>query len=331
MSESVIAPRLVNARGGRGGGGVDGGYAGPQGRQNFDRSAAASTAGAGAANGMDVYIVDAFILEGKPGSGNPAAVCALGASAFPSDRILQRVAAEHNLSETAFYRRGEGGTFELRWFTPEKEVDLCGHATLAAAFVELVVRRAAGGAREVVFASRSGPLAVRLSAPPETATLEMDFPSRPPRVTLAPPLLFAALRLDVGKALFVGKARDYLVEVATAAEVLAVRPDFGLLAGVDALCVIVCARGGGGEGAPDVVSRVFCPSCGVPEDPVTGSAHCTIVPHFVLRLGKFALVCEQASARGGVLRCELRGDRVALAGRGALFSRGRIEEAALAE
>jgi predicted PhzF superfamily epimerase YddE/YHI9 len=285
---------------------------------------------------MDVYIVDAFIIEGKPGSGNPAAVCALGESAFPPDHVLQRVAAEHNLSETAFYR-STGGSFELRWFTPEQEVDLCGHATLAAAYVELVVRRAAGSSRDVVFSSRSGPLAVRLLPPAAggggSPALEMDFPSRPPRAVPAPPAaLFAALRLDPAAATFVGKARDFLVEVATPAEVRAVRPDFGLLAGVDALCVVVCARGaGGGEGgAPDVVSRVFCPSCGVPEDPVTGSAHCTVVPYFAPLLGKAALVCEQASARGGVLHCELRGDRVALAGRGALFSRGRIEEAALA-
>lgn len=282
---------------------------------------------------MDVYIVDAFILQGKPGSGNPAAVCALGESSFPPDHVLQRVAAEHNLSETAFYRAA-GGNFELRWFTPEQEVDLCGHATLAAAYVELVVRRAAGSSPSVVFSSRSGDLAVRLlpaAAGGGSPVLEMDFPSRPPRAVPTPPAaLFAALRLDPAAAIFVGKARDYLVEVASALEVRAVRPDFGLLADVDALCVVVCARGGGGEGSPDVVSRVFCPSCGVPEDPVTGSAHCTVVPHFAALLGKPALVCEQASARGGVLHCELRGDRVALAGRGAIFSRGRIEEAALA-
>ena len=278
---------------------------------------------------MDVYIVDAFIAVGRLGSGNPAAVCALGGAPFPSDRVLQRIAAEHNLSETAFYREGDGGAFELRWFTPEQEVDLCGHATAAAAFVELVVRRA--GAREgAVFSSRSGPLAVRLLP---GGSLELDFPSRPPlpAPAAALPALFAALRLDPSAALFVGKARDYLVEVATPAEVRAVRPDFGLLASVDALCVCVCARGGGGAGAPDVVSRVFCPACGVPEDPVTGSAHCSIVPHFAMLLGKGALVCEQASARGGVLRCELRGQRVALAGSAALFSSGRIEAAALAE
>jgi len=279
---------------------------------------------------MDVYIVNAFTADGRPGSGNPAAVCALGDAPFPSDRVLLRIAAQHNLSETAFYRECGDGAFELRWFTPEQEVDLCGHASLAASFVELVVRRAGAPREGAVFSSRSGPLAVRLLP---GGGLELDFPSRPPlpAPAAALPALFAALRLDPSAALFVGKARDYVIEVATPAEVRAVRPDFGLLASVDALCVCVCARGGGGAGAPDVVSRVFCPACGVPEDPVTGSAHCTIVPHFASLLGKGSLVCEQASARGGVLRCELRGQRVALAGSAALFSSGRIEAAALAE
>lgn len=276
---------------------------------------------------MDVYIVDAFTIPGRPGSGNPAAVCALGFTAFPPDHVLQRIAAEHNLSETAFYRGGGSSNFELRWFTPEQEVDLCGHATLAAAFVELSVR-GSGARTTVAFDSRSGTLNVALL---ENGSLELDFPSRPPRPLLlyAPAELFTALRLDPSCALFVGKARDYLIEVATPEEVAAVKPDFALLAGVDALCVCVSAKGGGGDGAPDVVTRVFCPSCGVPEDPVTGSAHCTIVPYFAAQLGRSALVCEQISARGGVLRCELRGERVALAGAATLFSRGRIEASAL--
>lgn len=288
---------------------------------------------------LEVYLVDAFVsADARPGTGNPAAVVRLGAAPFPADHVLQRIAAEHNLSETAFYREagaGAASTYELRWFTPEVEVDLCGHATLAAAFVELVVRAAPGGggpAALVFESTRSGALPVRLLA---DGWLELDFPSRPPAPVTpadAPPALFEALGVAPADALFVGKARDFFVELATPAAVRALRPDFARLAAVDALCVIASARASPGAGA-DVVSRVFCPACGVPEDPATGSAHCTVVPYFAAALGRDALHCEQASARGGVIRAELRGGgaRVGLAGRASLFSRGAIEPAALRE
>jgi predicted PhzF superfamily epimerase YddE/YHI9 len=252
---------------------------------------------------MRLYIVNAFTSP-APGSGNPAAVVPLGAAPFPPAPLLQRLAAQHNLSETAFYRTTAPGRAELRWFTPEVEVDLCGHATLAAAFVHLVIE--GSGDSAITFETLSGPLTVRLR---DDGALEMNFPSRPPVPLPAsewPEELFAALRLP----------RE-------------VRPDYTRLARIDALCVAVAAVGGGG-GAPDVVSRVFCPACGVPEDPATGSAHCTIAPHFAALLGRDALHCEQASARGGVLRVALlEGGRVALTGRAALYMSGVVEASAL--
>jgi PhzF family phenazine biosynthesis protein len=275
---------------------------------------------------MRLYIVNAFTSP-APGSGNPAAVVPLGAAPFPPAPLLQRLAAQHNLSETAFYRTTAPGRAELRWFTPEVEVDLCGHATLAAAFVHLVIE--GSGDSAITFETLSGPLTVRLR---DDGALEMNFPSRPPVPLPAsewPEELFAALRLPREEALFVGKARDYVVQVRSAAAVRALRPDYTRLARIDALCVAVAAVGGGG-GAPDVVSRVFCPACGVPEDPATGSAHCTIAPHFAALLGRDALHCEQASARGGVLRVALlEGGRVALTGRAALYMSGVVEASAL--
>ena len=277
---------------------------------------------------MRVFVVDAFAAG--PGTGNPAAVCPIDGPAFPPAHVLQRLAAQHNLSETAFYHPLDTapGAFALRWFTPEQEVDLCGHATLAAAFVALVLDKLRGGA--ATFHTKSGALTVRLL---EDGSLELDFPSRPPAPVPAaavPPALFEALGLPSSAARFVGKARDYLVVVDTEAQVRALRPDHGKLAAIDALCVVVSARG---EGGFDVVSRVFCPACGVPEDPVTGSAHCTIVPYFCELLGKRELRCAQVGARGGELRAVLRegGQRVAMAGRASLYLRGEIEAAALAE
>ena len=266
---------------------------------------------------------------------------------------MQRLAAQHNLSETAFYRRLAPSRYALRWFTPEQEVDLCGHATLAAAFVALTLD---SGGDSLVFETRSGDLPVRLLP---TGALELDFPCRPATPIPPsdwPPTLLAALRLSAAEVVCMGKARDYLVEVATPAQVAAVKPDFEKLAAIDALCVIVAARGRpcscpvevlrggchcfaagatpvhGDSNAPaaDVVSRVFCPGCGVPEDPVTGSAHCTIAPHFAAILQTQVLSCEQVSSRGGALRAELReGGRVALAGRCTLYMRGEVEAAAL--
>jgi PhzF family phenazine biosynthesis protein len=278
---------------------------------------------------MRIFWVDSFST--RVGEGNPAAVIPLGSSAFPSDATCQRIAFENGLSETAFYREtGTPGRFHLRWFTPELEVDLCGHATLAAGFVALAADEAsASAARDaVVFDTLSGALEVRRRGARE---FELVFPSRPPAPAPdAPDALFEALGLPRGDALFVGKARDYLIEVATPAQVLALAPDARRLARVDALCVIVSARTlASAPGGPHVVSRVWCPACGVPEDPVTGSAHCTVVPYFCALLKTDALVCRQASARGGTLACRLVRDadgaeRVCLAGAAVLYMVGEI-------
>lgn len=337
---------------------------------------------------MRLFWVDAF--ADKVGSGNPAAVVPLGTAPFPSDSVCQRIAFENGLAETAFYRfTGIPGRYHLRWFTPEQEVDLCGHATLAAAFVVLrcdVLMPDFGG-QEVIFDTASGPLVVRapealattplegqgaplavLGAPnisptainfqeagtataaadaliisnaiiaPCTiitagalATLELIFPSRPPTPMTplaAPNALFEALGLSRSDALFIGKARDYIIEVSTPEQVYAIKPDLVRLAAVDdALCVIVSAKTHlSGAAGPHVVSRVWCPGAAVPEDPVTGSAHCTVVPYFANEFGTTqALVCRQASPRGGTLVCEMRnGGLVSIQGTAVLYMKGEI-------
>ena len=273
---------------------------------------------------LSLFWVDAF--SKFVGAGNPAAVVPL--SEWLPRSTLQLIARENGLSETAFIVEdvtGSSNTWSLRWFTPEIEVDLCGHATLAAGFV--VLRYLRPDKESVIFTSQSGPLAVSMMP---SGDLELDFPSRPPvavSVNDLPPTLLPALGLRAEAVLSAGRARDILIEVRDEAAVRAVAPDFDALARIDALCIIVCCAGSR-EGGPDVVSRVFCPSCAVPEDPVTGSAHCTIVPHFVGRLGPKQW-CHQASARGGDLHCTIAGDRVRISGPAVLYMRGEIEAAAL--
>ena len=252
------------------------------------------------------YQVDAF--TSRLFGGNPAGVCLLE-SWLPAE-VMQAVAAENNLSETAFLVK-EGDGWGLRWFTPEVEVDLCGHATLASGFVLLKVLRSAAGT--VRFSTQSGPLAVN----EEGDLLSMDFPSRPGEPCQAPPSLPEGLGIAAAE---VRRSRDYLVVVESEEQVRALRPDMGRLAGLDALGVIVTAPGR----ACDFVSRFFAPGAGVPEDPVTGSAHCTLVPYWSHRLGKKRLHALQVSARGGELFCEDRGDRVSIAGTAALYLQGHI-------
>lgn len=272
--------------------------------------------------GARVYFVDAFST--RVGAGNPAAVVVLGASPFPDAALCQRVAFELGFAETAFVREtGQRNRYELKWYTPEQEVDLCGHATLAAAAVLLCFDKssASNGAAAVLFDTLSGQLPVAVDG----GTFVLDFPARPPVQQEAPDALWAGLRIEKSSATFVGKARDFLVVVKTPAEVLAVRPDFAVLATVDALCVIVSARADEGDSV-DIVSRVFCPGCGVPEDPVTGSAHCTIAPFWGGVLKRDRLVCRQASQRGGVVICDLTGERVALRGTAVLVLEGRLAD-----
>jgi predicted PhzF superfamily epimerase YddE/YHI9 len=258
---------------------------------------------------LPIYQVDAFTdsLFG----GNPAAVCPL--EAWLPDAAMQAIAAENNLSETAFFVR-DGGDYALRWFTPTVEVDLCGHATLAAGHV---VFHYLEPQRETVsfHTLKAGTLIVTRRAD----MLVMDFPARPASPAPPPPGLFAALG---GAPREVLRARDHLIVYNTAAEIAALNPDLAALAKVDCWAAIVTAPG---ESGVDFVSRFFAPAQGVPEDPVTGSAHCTLVPYWAKRLGKMQLEARQLSRRGGALHCALQGDRVNIGGRAVVYLDGQIE------
>jgi len=259
-----------------------------------------------------ITCVDAF--TDRPFSGNPAAVCLLERE-IP-DTWLAAVAREMNLSETAFLLP-EGDGFRLRWFTPAVEVDLCGHATLAAAHVlwESGVLAPGGEAR---FYTRSG----LLTATRKDEWVELDFPVEPALPVEASIALEEMLGVP---AYLVGKNRmDYLVEVADEDSITGLQPDFEALAHLDCRGVIVTSRAAGD--AYDFVSRFFAPSAGVPEDPVTGSAHCCLGPYWGKRLGKRVMTGYQASARGGYVRVELAGERVKLGGRAVTVWRGELAE-----
>ena len=255
---------------------------------------------------LPYYEVSAFTVN--PFGGNPAGVCPL--QAWPPDAVLQNIAANNNLAETAFTVPRDND-FDLRWFTPAVEMDLCGHATLAAAFVLFNEQGLQGS--DVRFHSRSGVLTVARAG----ELLTLDFPSRPPTTCDAPEALLRGLgTLPVE----VMKARDYLAAFASEAEVRALQPDFAELATLDCLGIIATAPGDD----CDFVSRFFAPGAGVNEDPVTGSAHCTLIPYWARRLDKTKLFARQVSQRGGELLCELAGERVRIGGKAALYLRGEI-------
>ncbi|HEX7078899.1 MAG TPA: PhzF family phenazine biosynthesis protein [Candidatus Eisenbacteria bacterium] len=255
--------------------------------------------------------VDAFTEE--PFGGNPAAVVLLEHD--PPEAWMQAVGAEMNLSETAFVRSRPDGEYGLRWFTPAAEVALCGHATLASAHM-LWESGALAAGRAAVFHTKSG----RLAASRNGVWIEMDFPALPVEEAPAPSGLLDALG---AKARFVGKTRmDCLVELESEAAVRSLTPDFARLAAAEARGIIVTARSER-EGA-DFVSRFFAPAVGIAEDPVTGSAHCALAPYWQARLGRAAMVGRQVSARGGIVRVEVRGDRVALGGRAVTVLRGTL-------
>jgi predicted PhzF superfamily epimerase YddE/YHI9 len=256
---------------------------------------------------IPIYQVDAFAHALF--SGNPAAVCPL--KGWLSEATMQAIAAENNLAETAFLVPREDG-YALRWFTPAVEVDLCGHATLAAAWV--IFERLEPGRTEVRFTTRSGELRVTR----KLDLLALDFPVRPPEPVSATPPLLEALG---GNPREVWAARDYLVVYDTAAEIRALQPDMKLLAQINRFAVIVTAPG---EPGCDFVSRFFAPAQGIDEDPVTGSAHCTLIPYWAARLEKHRMVARQLSKRQGELHCELIGDRVSIAGRAVLYLEGSI-------
>lgn len=258
-------------------------------------------------------VIDAFTDE--PFAGNPAAVCLL--ERWPSDAWLARVGREMNLSETAFLVARGGNEFELRWFTPAVEVALCGHATLASAHW-LWESGNSGRSAGITFHTRkSGPLAAsRLPS----SEIELDFPARSAEPCPAPAGMLEALGAT---AIAVGRnSDDYLVELATEAEVRALTPDFAQLARTDCRGVIVTARSD--DARFDFVSRFFAPAAGVNEDPVTGSAHCCLAEWWGLKLGKDEMIGFQASARGGVVRVQRGNSRVKLIGRAVTVTRGEL-------
>jgi PhzF family phenazine biosynthesis protein len=255
--------------------------------------------------------VDAF--TDRPFSGNPAAVCLLDREV--EDDWMQAVAAEMNVSETAFVAPADGdGALPLRWFTPVAEVALCGHATLASAHVLWQEGEVPAGA-EIRFATRSGVL----TAWADGDEIQLDFPATPPTEAEAPAGLEEALG---ARARWVGRSRfDYLLELGSEREVRDLQPDFWKLRSVATRGVIVTAAGA----APyDFVSRFFAVAVGIDEDPVTGSAHCCLSPYWSERLGRLELLGFQASRRGGIVRTRLAADRVILGGRAVTVLRGDL-------
>lgn len=259
---------------------------------------------------VEICVVDAFASEKF--RGNPAAIC------FPetpsTDLWKQSVAAEMNLSETAFLEPHSDG-WSLRWFTPSTEVALCGHATLASAHALWESGRAQTGQPIAFFTRRSGTLVCTQSG----ANIAMDFPACPAFQESAPDGLLEALGCDMR---WVGRTEfDYLIEVANEAVVRSLKPDFRSLAELPVRGFIVTAP----SLAPfDFVSRFFAPGAGIPEDPVTGSAHCSLAPYWAARLGRTRLSGWQASSRGGAVDVELNGNRVQLSGKAITVWRGKL-------
>ena len=253
------------------------------------------------------YHIDAF--TSVPFTGNPAGVCPL--ESWLPDATMQKIAAENNLSETAFFVPA-GDHYDLRWFTPAIEIDLCGHATLASGFV---LTQYLGYTDNVIrFESKSGSLLVERQGD----ILTLDFPSRPGEKRSTPDALVNGLGRPPQE---VYLARDYLAVFPSQADILAIQPDQEQLVLLEALGIIVTAPG---EGV-DFVSRFFAPRAGIAEDPVTGSSHCTLIPYWAKRLGKTKLTARQLSARGGELFCSLVGERVKIGGQAVTYLKGELE------
>lgn len=268
---------------------------------------------------LPIYQVDAF--SSRVFSGNPAAVVPL--THWPDDALLLAIAAENNLSETAFYCPRTDGSYDLRWFTPTVEVDLCGHATLACAWV--IFNDAAENVSpetSITFHSQSGLLTVTQGIVDTEHRLTLDFPSRPPVAVIDHHNVHADLlrALGVSHAHEVLRARDIMVVLDNEEQVRALTPDFNALCSIDGFAVCVTARGQ----HCDFVSRFFAPKQGINEDPVTGSAHCSLAPYWQQALGKSHLSAEQISARGGQLYCTVEHERVLIAGAASLYMRGCI-------
>jgi len=258
---------------------------------------------------MVMYQVDAF--SDRVFGGNPAAVLPL--QEWLSDELMQKIAIENNLSETAYFVKNENG-FHIRWFTPDFEIDLCGHATLASAYI---IKTYLEPSIEVISFStqKAGPLKVTC----KDGMFTLDFPSRIPQPCNPPEELFPSLGID--HAVEVLKSRDYFVVVEDEDALMDVQPDYTLMRKLDTIGVIVTAKGKSAE----VVSRCFYPGIGFQEDPVTGSAHCNIIPYWSEKLGKNKFFAKQLSKRGGEIWCELKGDRVLIGGKAVEYMTGNID------
>jgi PhzF family phenazine biosynthesis protein len=260
---------------------------------------------------LTVYQVDSF--TNKPFTGNPAGVCILPQAA--DEPWMQDVAREMNLSETAFLYKKPDGSYHLRWFTPAVEVALCGHATLASAHILWETHHL-----EKSVPARFDTLSGRLTCEFRRDGIEMDFPAKVETTCDPPTGLAEALGV---KPKYVGKNQfDYLVEVDSEETVRNVKPDFTMLEKLPVRGVIVTSRASSKE--YDFVSRFFAPAVGVPEDPVTGSAHCCLTPYWSKTLGKTDMIGYQASVRGGVVRVRCKGDRVILGGQAVTVLRGEL-------
>lgn len=255
-----------------------------------------------------IYQVDAF--TNRIFGGNPAAVIPL--EKWMDDALMQQIASENNLAETVFFVPKEQG-YHIRWFTPELEIDLCGHATLASAFI--LYEYLGYSKSQLIFYSKSGELIITRDGD----KYQLNFPSRmPERLIEYPEQLLVGL--GITDPLGVYKSRDYVVEVATEKEVLNLTIDISLLNQIDVIGIIVTAPGSN----CDFVSRFFAPNCGIPEDPVTGSSHSTLIPFWAEKLGKNTLHAKQLSKRGGELWCENIGDRVTMSGNCVFYMKGEI-------
>jgi PhzF family phenazine biosynthesis protein len=264
-------------------------------------------------NSIPIWIVDAF--ADRPFGGNPASVCVL--PSYPDERWLQDVAAEMNLSETSFIvPTQEAGRFHLRWLTPTTEVDLCGHATLAAAHA--LIQCGLAGGLPITFLTRSGELVCTQNG----SLMTLDFPATPDRSGVDAETTTALLdAIGIEKGAVFRTKFDFVVEVQEASIVESLKPNFNALQRIETRGVIVTAQSQT-EGI-DFVSRFFAPRCGINEDPVTGSAHCYLAPFWAERMGKTCLVGYQASPRGGKVICEVVGDRVRLSGNAVTVLEGR--------
>lgn len=258
---------------------------------------------------VHLFHIDAFTAQRF--RGNPAAVMPL--ESFPADALMQAIAAENNLSETAFIVP-QGDDYRLRWFTPAVEVPLCGHATLASAAV--VMERLHPGRQQVTFYTASGPLTVKRAA----AGYVMDFPARPVAPVSTPTGLADALKVAPVEVL--ANDVNYLAVLSDERAVIGLAPDIAAIARLDRSGLIVTAKGSGDH---DIVSRYFTPARGVAEDPVTGSAHCALAPFWSQRLGKSELRAYQASRRGGEMTCRIRGQRVELEGTCVFYLEGTAD------